>query len=114
MEPEAAHARVIDSAARWKWWVFDWAGRGDGPYPRHLTLDALHEVEARLTGEQRTEYRRQLCLAIWDLAESDGHFKLANVEMTQGQLMDLLIHATAVQKVRALASTLQSQSSSGQ
>ncbi len=60
--------------------------------PCRLTLDALHEVEARLTEEQWRRYQHVLALP-------DGEEALTNCQ---------LIHASAVWKIRALAATLRS------
>jgi hypothetical protein len=62
------------------WWRWGW--RYIGWLPRPLTLDALWEVEARLTDEQCSRYTRELVMLPW------------------------LWHATAAQKIKALAAVL--------
>ena len=61
--------------------------------PRPLTLDRLWEVEERLTAEQRWAYSDVLCLkVIWPTQPSESTFSV--------------VHATAAQKITALAIVL--------
>ena len=86
MEPEGANYRR-------KWWqaiLKDGRLRVDNPVePVTLTLDRLHEVEARLTVKQRMDY-----------AEEFGCF--CGFHVFNG------LHATADQKIKALATILRS------
>ena len=68
----------------WKW-------RSGATFaPRKLTLDILHEIEERLTEEQWKAYRDEI---------------LRDTDML-GLWMVRLIHASAANKVRALAAVL--------
>jgi hypothetical protein len=72
------------------WW--DWA-ISYGSFPKPLTLDRLHEVEGRLTDEQWGQYATAL---------SDLTPEYTGIVQT----MKLYIHATAAQKIKALAAVL--------
>ena len=61
-----------------------------------LTLDRLHEVEARLSDEQWQQYREELCFA-WQAMEP--HYDLAK----------MYIHATAATKIAALAAVIRAE-----
>lgn len=71
---------------KWKPWV-----------PCRLTLDACHEVEARLSEDQRDEYVKIL---LWDTINPQGR---RTIRDTFG-----LMHAKAEQKVKALAVVMRS------
>ncbi len=75
------------NSGKWMLWT------GFNFLPRHLSLDALHEVEAKLTDEQWTEYRG------WFMVEHSmaGH---------KVPLGSYLLHVTAEQKITALAAVL--------
>lgn len=82
----------------WRWWT--WLGlcphhmHCDGhPTSAVLTLDRLHEVEARLTDEQWMKYTDSLVLRLRE--DMDGP--------------RTLIHLSADQKIKALASVLRSE-----
>lgn len=70
------------------WW--DWA-ISYGAFPKSLTLDRLHEVEARLTDEQWVNYIAELLLGTYD-----------DITGTHRRL----VHASTTQKIKALASVL--------
>ena len=89
MEPEAAKAVVIDKAATWKWHRLDWSN--NTIHTRPLTLDALWEVEERLTDDQWWEYEVTLSAPY-------GPTVLAQVKAH--------VHSTAAQKIVALAAVL--------
>jgi hypothetical protein len=74
------------------WWIATGSGRIEH---RILTLDALWEVEERLTEEQWTRYRVALTAPV--LGASGRHIEGYN---------RMMWHATAEQKIKALAEAL--------
>jgi hypothetical protein len=86
MEP-----RPIPSKNGWRsspWWKRKLRGARDYAHPRELDLDALWEVEERLTNEQWEKY-------LHEFARTQGYWPLRT-----------LLHATPEQKIRALAQVL--------
>lgn len=81
--PIAGFKRVYAAGAKW------WAYREDEWEPAALTLDALHEVEARLTESQWKAYGENVVR-----------------ETTAGYWPRNLLHASAEEKIRALATVL--------
>lgn len=92
--------RPWQSVSVLSWWVAAKFRKLDTPnewYPRPLTLDALWEVEERLTAEQRGTYYRALHTP--DERDSQGR------RVASRSNWDLL-HATPAQKVAALVAVL--------
>lgn len=93
---------VVDDGAdpnacyKWphRWWK--WYRDRNGHLPRELDLNALHEVEARLSDKQWLDYRREFRLVV----------ERVNGTWPLGQRSKDMLHATAEQKIRALASVL--------
>lgn len=75
------------------WWQFKWSHFWEGyrAHPTDLTLDVIHEVEERLTPEQRAEY----CKAM--LQSPFTERRKWSWEM---------LHADAPARIKALASIL--------
>lgn len=73
------------SGGRWWYWSRSWM-------PRELTLDAIHEVEERLSGEQRLVYLLEISR---NGTPETGYWRR--------------IHATAATKIKALAAVLRTQ-----
>lgn len=80
-----AHSRVVPGSRIWT--------------PRNLTLDALHEVEARLSDEQWRAYRKSAIRGGW--YRDDWCVQHDHTTMFQSAC-----HASAEQKITALASVL--------
>jgi hypothetical protein len=78
------------------WWYRSGLNSGAGWRPRSLDLDALHEVEARLTDEQWDKYQRGLSVYC------GSELRAGDVRASIRQM----IHALPVQKIRALAAVL--------
>jgi hypothetical protein len=74
------------------WSVFNQRWQWHPDNRRTESLDALWEVEERLTGAQSWPYSDLLCRAVWEAAGSEVTFAV--------------IHATPEQKIRALAQVL--------
>ncbi len=92
MEPEAAKAVVIDKAATWKWHRLDWSN--NTIHTRPLTLDALWEVEERMQVEARNPDDDMPCI------RRNLYLHLLS------ELAREYWHATAAQKITALAAVL--------
>ena len=77
------------------WWPINTGQSGLGPFRRRarkLDLDALHEVETRLTDKQQWDYSDLLVKSVWKVYGSEATFPV--------------IHASAADKIKALATVL--------
>lgn len=72
------------------WWIARWRAGNWEFAPRTLDLDALHEIEERLTDEQWIAYVDALIAIMPQRLPRKGE----------------IVHATAEQKIMALAETL--------
>lgn len=101
----------IEEAYSVKWWIWGWWYTAPslpnierpvayGWKPRSLNLDACHKVESRLTDNQAAKYDRVLESVIRqdNLKQRDEH-ALSVAEV-------MAWHATAEQKIKALAAVL--------
>jgi|SRR6266853_4554718 len=91
MEPKPEHSR--QSRPGFAWWI--WNSSHQEWIPGNLTLDALWQVEERLTEEQWWDYEKRLANGHW----SNGPASLLFVIKAH-------IHATAAEKIKALAEVL--------
>jgi hypothetical protein len=97
MEPRPTKSPLRRDELSRHWWQWN---RFDAAWgPRYLTLDALWEVEERLTDEQRLDYRESLVAPHRDSGERG---------LPLVMLYWVLLHATPEQKIRALAQVLRS------
>jgi hypothetical protein len=94
MEPRPTSLRGWWRSSAGRWWIR--RKRGTVPHNRVNTLDALWEVQERLTSEQWRLYRREFRLAV---EREDGTFPL-------GERVHDYLHATPKQKIEALAAVL--------
>lgn len=94
----------IEEAYNVKWWIWGWWYTAPsqpnierpvayGWKPRSLNIDACHKVEARLTEEQWALYAHHLCAG----------YDFEDIGLV---LYRDWIHATAEQKIKALAAVL--------
>ncbi len=89
-KPGVIEARVISKGG---WWKSRWSSMQYRIWPyddKTDSLDAMHEVEAKLTDEQWIRYRRE--------------FRVISPPRESHE--ECLIHLTAEQKIKALAAVL--------
>ncbi len=94
MEPRPSRQRGDSAGCPGQFWRYDRETHADLGVPARLTLDALREVEERLTGKQWSNYIAR----IFEETNSQG--------ATVGGRWRHVIHASAEQKIRALAAVL--------
>lgn len=90
MEPKPRH-KPVGCMKQYHWWIYR-AMTHPYWFPVPLTLDRLHEVEERLTDEQWSNYANALV--------DTFHQRFPRFAE--------VIHATAAQKITALAAVLES------
>ena len=100
MEPNADSRSDND----FEWWGQSWKKGERTLFPRKLDLDALHEVEGRLTDEQWKFYDQQLETGVWP-APQEVYWN-SHQAMETLYLRRLMIHADAPTRIKALASML--------
>lgn len=97
MEPKPASSERGKHVPADRWW--DWDLRSPEWFPVELTLDKLHDVEAKLTDEQWRHYEKLLAHGHWDNGPASLLF-----------IVKAHVHADAATKLRCLAAVLRGRS----